>query len=328
MTFAPREKIVPEAEFLTHEDYAGNGVVFILSCIAVGVAILTQVGNRIRSFALLLGASSLLFCIFLKWAPWNSRLHTPLFFLAAVLVGWMLAPSQLEVLGMNRVRWKRAAVLSGIGLIASGVIVNEWVIARLFSPGGTIHSVPLRLGIWGVDGLMVGAGLLVIMWPRQYLRTLTALLVSFLAVTALPWVALNQLRPLISTKYAPSIFDRSRIEQMFANNSGLIIPYTELISVLAQVTSCREIGLKIQVGAFEYPLWQIARHSGMNVAFRHVAIGNESAKTVGSVAQEPPCALIVVGDERSWDSDLSGLGHMPTVWSRAGIRLLVPVAQS
>lgn len=115
---------------------------------------------------------------------------------------------------------------------------------------------------------------------------------------------------------------------MFANNSGLIIPYTELISVLARFRSCREIGLKIQTGVFEYPLWQIARHSGMNVVFRHVAIDNESAKTAGSSTSEPPCALIVIGDERSWDPDLSGLGRMPTVWSRAGIRLLVPVAQS
>ncbi|MCS6290222.1 MAG: hypothetical protein H8K10_14805 [Nitrospira sp.] len=85
---------------------------------------------------------------------------------------------------------------------------------------------------------------------------------------------------------------------MFANNSGLIIPYTEVIAVLAQLTSCRDIGLKIRVGAFEYPLWQIARHSGMNVVFRHAAIDNEFVKTVGNAAQEPPCALIVLGDER------------------------------
>ncbi|MBP8116507.1 MAG: glycosyltransferase family 39 protein [Nitrospira sp.] len=328
LTFALRDNIVPEAWFLTHEDYAGNGVLLVLSCMAVGFAILAQAGRGIRPFALLLCASSLLFCIFLKWAPFNSRLHTPLFFLAAVLVGWMLAPRQFEVPNTNRVRWQQAAAVTGMSLIAGGVFMNEWVIAWLFAPHGIIHSQPLQLGIWFLDLSAIGCGLLMLFRPRWYLRTVSVLVVLIFTLGALPWVTMNQLRPLISTQYAPSIFERSRIEQMFANNSGLITPYTELIFVLAQLTSCREIGLKIQVGAFEYPLWQIARHSGMNVAFHHVAIDNESAKTVGNPTREPPCALIVIGDERSWDPDLSGLGHMPTAWSQAGIRLLVPVAKS
>lgn len=323
LTFAPRNNIVPEAGLLTHEDYAGNGVVFILSCMAVGLVILRPVGSRARFFALMLCASSLLFCIFLKWAPWNSRLHTPLFFLAAVLIGWLLAPAQLEVLDENRVWWKRGSVLSGIGLITSGVILNEWVLAKFFSPAGTIHSVSLRLGIWGVDGMMVGSGLLIMIRPNRFLHTVTGLLVLFLAVTALPWVALNQLRPLISSQYAPSIFDRPRIEQMFANNSGLIGPYTELVSVLIQRVKCREIGLKIQLGAFEYPLWQIARHAGEDLVFRHVKVDNESARIENGFSPQLPCAVTVIASGGDWDPDLSGLEKMQMIWSRPPIRLLV-----
>ena len=329
LTFSQRDNIVPEAGFLTHEDYAGNGIVFILSCVAVGLAILTQSGGRMRSLALLLCATGLLFCIFLKWAPWNSRLHTPLFFLAAVPVVWLLAPRQRLAPNTNGVCWEKAAAITGVGLIAGGVFMNEWVIGRLFAPGGLIHSQPLRLGIRFVDMAMIGCGLLMLSRPRWYLRAVEVLVVLIFTFGALPWVTLNQLRPLISTRYAPSIFDRSRIEQMFANNSGLIIPYTELMAVLAQLTSCREIGLKIQVGAFEYPLWQMARHSGMDVAFRHVAIDNESAKLVGSSMWEsPPCALVVIGVEKSWDPDLSSMEGMQLSWSRRGIQFFVPIPKN
>ena len=118
------------------------------------------------------------------------------------------------------------------------------------------------------------------------------------------------------------------MEQMFANRSGLFASYIELVSVLGRYAPCREIGLKIQVGAFEYPLWQLARHSGMDLAFRHVAIDNESAKIVSSSMRESPCALVVIGDEKSWDPDLTGLGGMQLSWSRLGIRLFVPIPKN
>lgn len=328
LTFSQRDNIVPEVGLLTHEDYAGNGLMFILSCMAVGLAILTQAGRRMRSFALLLCASGLLFCIFLKWAPWNSRLHTPLFFLAAVLVGGMLAPSQFEVPNTNRVRWQQASAVTGMSLVAGGVCMNEWVMAWLFAPHGIIHSQPLQLGIWFLDLSAIGCGILMICGPRWYLRTVAVLVVLIFTLGALPWVALNQLRPLISTKYAPSVFDRSRTEQMFANRSGLFGPYSELVSVLGRYAHCREIGLKIEVGAFEYPLWQLARHAAADLVFHHVAIDNKSAQIASRSLRESPCAVVVVGDDMLWAPDLSSLGKMHMIWSRSPIRLLVPTAAS
>ena len=147
-------------------------------------------------------------------------------------------------------------------------------------------------------------------------------MVSILTLTALPWVALNQLRPLISTQDAPSIFERSRIEQMFANKTREIIPYTELVSVLAQRVPCREIGLKIQLGAFEYPLWQIARHAGVDLTFRHVNITNESAKLASQSTDTLPCAIVVISLDEKWDPDLSSFENMHIIWSRPPIRLL------
>ena len=251
----PQDQIVPDTRFLTHEDYAGNGLAFVLSVVAVGLAILTKAGRRSRPLAILLLMSAFLFCVSLKWVIFNGRLHTPLFLMAAAVVACVLVPSQLT-------------------------------------------------------------------WSRRYLVTVKGLMVAILTLTALPWVALNQLRPLISTQDAPSIFERSRIEQMFANKTREIIPYTELVSVLAQRVPCREIGLKIQLGAFEYPLWQIARHAGVDLTFRHVNITNESAKLASHSADTLPCAIAVISLDEKWDPDLSSFENMHIIWSRPPIRLL------
>ena len=323
LTFYARNNIVPEPWFVTHEDYAGNGILLVLSCVAVGFSFLTQAGKRIPAFALLLCASSLLFCIFLKWAPWNSRLHTPLFLLAAILVGWLLAPRQFEVPNTNRVGWQQTAAVTGMSLIAGGVFMNERMIAWLFAPNGIIHSQLLQLGIWFLDLAAIGCGLLLLFRPKWYFRTVAVLVVLAFTLGALPWVTMNQLRPLISTKYAPSIFDRSRIEQMFANRSGLIIPYTNLISMLARLTSCHEIGLKIQVGAFEYPLWEIARYAGSDLVFRHIEVVNKSARIEKDIPREFPCPVVDIGGERQGDPDVSKLGNMREVWSAPPIRLFV-----
>jgi Dolichyl-phosphate-mannose-protein mannosyltransferase len=257
----PLDQVVPDTRFLTHEDYAGNGLAFVLFVVAVSFAILTKAGRRIRLFAILLLMSGLFFCVFLQWSIFNSRLHTPLFLLAAAAVACVFVPTQLDVPNRNEMRDRRAVLLGG-------------------------------------------------------------LMVSILTLTALPWVALNQLRPLISTQDAPSIFDRSRIEQMFANKTSDIIPYTELVSLLAQRVTCREIGLKIQLGAFEYPLWQIARHAGADLTFRHVNITNESAKLGSHSADTLPCAIAVISLDEKGDPDLSSFENMHIVWSRPPIRLL------
>ena len=91
----PQDRIVPDTRFLTHEDYAANGLAFVLSVVAVGLAILTKAGRRSRPLAILLLMSALLFCVSLKWVIFNSRLHTPLFLLAAAVVACVLVPSQL-----------------------------------------------------------------------------------------------------------------------------------------------------------------------------------------------------------------------------------------
>ncbi|MBI5763526.1 MAG: glycosyltransferase family 39 protein [Planctomycetes bacterium] len=72
-----------------HEDSAGNGLHLVAILAALLPLTFTRAPNRAISWALFAAvvAGFLLFCGYLRWQPWNSRLHLPLFVLAAPLIG-------------------------------------------------------------------------------------------------------------------------------------------------------------------------------------------------------------------------------------------------
>lgn len=75
----------------THEDTAANTIQFlliILSLILIGLNILKTktVFSKISLYISLLLLQAALFCFFLKWQPWHTRLHTPLFMLSVPMV--------------------------------------------------------------------------------------------------------------------------------------------------------------------------------------------------------------------------------------------------
>jgi Dolichyl-phosphate-mannose-protein mannosyltransferase len=67
-----------------HEDYVGNPWHFLM--IIISLLLLLRFRNTtLRIYAACLIGGFLLFCLLLKWQPWHSRLHLPLFVLAMPL---------------------------------------------------------------------------------------------------------------------------------------------------------------------------------------------------------------------------------------------------
>jgi len=114
---------------VAHEDYAGNPLQLFLLVIALVVIFL---GSKKKNFSQLkiytvcIGLAFALFCFLLKWQPWHSRLHTPLFILAAVPIA--MALNQLIK------NWKATSV----GLFCLGL---PWVVFN--------DTRPLRGGLEG-----------------------------------------------------------------------------------------------------------------------------------------------------------------------------------
>lgn len=75
--------------FKLHEDFVGNPL-HLLAGLVAGVVVWRRrgaFGAPARLWAWLSVASAIAFCAALKWQPWNSRLHLPLFVLVAPLIG-------------------------------------------------------------------------------------------------------------------------------------------------------------------------------------------------------------------------------------------------
>ena len=84
----------------THESRAGNPLQLSLICISGLLILGNKVGNRtLRLYFISLVGAFALFCSLIRWQPWNSRYHLPLFALGLALVGVVIERA-----------WPRAAV--------------------------------------------------------------------------------------------------------------------------------------------------------------------------------------------------------------------------
>jgi 4-amino-4-deoxy-L-arabinose transferase-like glycosyltransferase len=122
-----RFRIVPLSN---SEDGAGNPAHLLLLMLAAGWC-LTGSSARVgllRRYLLAAAAGFGLFCIFLKWQPWNSRLQLPLFVLVAPFVGRAIADRGKKV---------KDAVLIGLLLLAL-----PWLFLNSMKPLVVVQGVP------------------------------------------------------------------------------------------------------------------------------------------------------------------------------------------
>lgn len=86
-------------QYLINEDYAGN--IFHVALLPLGMFYFIFRNNDVESnylhFVIGLSLSAFLFITLIKWQPWVSRLHTPLFLLSVPLIG----------LGIDRISTKK-----------------------------------------------------------------------------------------------------------------------------------------------------------------------------------------------------------------------------
>jgi hypothetical protein len=132
-TWSPYHFHVPALSY--YDDDAGNPLHLILLFVcSIFILIFKKEHKKGVAFLVAIGAAFLLFCSVLKWQPWNSRLHLPLFVLGAAVIG--LALSNLR----PRRAWiVHAAMLALLIGALPGVVNNP---SRPMIGSANVFSVP------------------------------------------------------------------------------------------------------------------------------------------------------------------------------------------
>jgi hypothetical protein len=270
-----------------HDSRSGNfvGLILLVLTLAAGWASGSFVGKA-PIYILAWLTSFAFFCLLLKWQLWNARLHLAWFVLGAPLVGlvwtqrlspvvWRWLGAGLLILGMHAVlnlgegSPRRLAGLL-VGPALAGVMV--WFGWNRLLQGGFVRRLGRRLTTAGgvaANYAWMGIG--------------AALLVS-----ALPWITSNEIRPLLGEQ---SVLVVPRITQYFLNLPELEAPYRWAASRVRQ-EGCSQVGLVLQAGAWDYPMWVVLRDQLPQVAIKNVDVPNVSARLVGPSFSA--CAIIAL----------------------------------
>ena len=161
--------------------------------------------------------------------------------------------------------WNRSVTYGSMSLLTFALL--PVVISHGAAPWSTRYQLPFFV-LW--SPMMARAALLI---PRRG----TAVIVgSVLVIGSLPWLLLNNMRPIIGLPPWPtavgSVLVVDRAEVLFATNPGLRDDYEDLTDVVAQ-SECRQIGLRIESQDLEYPFWWLlqAPESGIGLEVINLA---------------------------------------------------------
>ncbi|HJS81251.1 MAG TPA: hypothetical protein VJ742_00270 [Nitrososphaera sp.] len=115
---------------------------------------------------------------------------------------------------VERASDKLGAVV-GFALVACGLVLNEWVIAKIVSPDGQIAVIPDRAILWSIDALLVLIGAFIVRHP-PYGRVALLCIIPFLSLVACSFAIFAALEVfpalIVSMKldYAPYYWMKSR----------------------------------------------------------------------------------------------------------------------
>ncbi|HSB90165.1 MAG TPA: hypothetical protein VLD63_09090 [Anaerolineales bacterium] len=183
--------------------------------------------------------------------------------------------------------------------------------ARLYTLAvlGTYALIPVVIGhgpgIWGMryqlpffvlGGAIVGR---LDSWPR--LRQGTPIVAAALIVLSIPWLLLNNTRPLVGMTPWPtridSILTTSSAEILFASNHRLRASYAEG-AALVRANGCTQVGLRIDSDDLEYTFWWLLESPQSGIHIETIYTTERLRPLIDS--QFHPCAILctICGDRQ------------------------------
>ena len=188
---------------------------------------------------------------------------------------------------MPRLRRDRALVGYGAGLVAAFLLFS---LVLKWQPWHSRLQLPLFVVASPFIATVAGR----LMGERSLHR-----LAGILLVAALPWVLLNQTRPVLS---ANGILTTPRLEQYFQGRILYRDPYLGAIDFI-RTLPCTRVGLVLGGDSMEYPLWVGLRGSGVHpYTIGHVAVENAAPDGPSDEAFRP---CVILAAPAIWPEQIS-----------------------
>jgi hypothetical protein len=177
-------------------------------------------------------------------------------------------------------RWSAAELRAPVAL-AAGLMAAFVVFCALFKwqPWNTRLHLPLFVVGAAVAGLVLARS-----WPRLVTHALAILLLYMV----MPAVFENKIRPLF---YAGRRVHQSRLDAYFNERADLKASYVAAVQH-ARAQQCNNIGLKMTINGFEYPLLVLLDDQEGTRQIQDVDIGNESKMYATGEKHSPPCLVL------------------------------------
>jgi hypothetical protein len=224
----------------------------------------------------------------LKASAWNHEDH------AGSLLHLILIPISIILLIFRRSIRKNSLVVSYTITVLCAYALLPIVIGHAPGFWGVRYQLPFFL-LWApIFGVVISA------LDRDWLTIGVA---GLLLMASLPWVLLNNTRPIIGLPPWPtkieSVFAADQDEILLATNPGLRDDFTLTASAILEA-DCMNVGLVVEADFLEYPLWWLldAPQSGVRIE-----ILNSYARLSQEVNRDfTPCAVVctICGDREEF----------------------------
>lgn len=99
-----------DLKFGFHEDHSGNFLLFLLAAASLIAVAANRRWWSLARYAAAVAAGSMLFCIALRWQPWGSRLHLPLFMMIIPVCARIAASASPRILRLTVATFSLAAL--------------------------------------------------------------------------------------------------------------------------------------------------------------------------------------------------------------------------
>lgn len=208
----------------------------------------------------------------------------------------LLVPPSVILIAVLQKR-QRALIVQFALIAILAFAFGPIVIGHAPSRWGIRYQIPFFM-IWGV---CVGAAFSIDREVRSALAAATVLLIA-----SLPWLLLNNHRPLIGLPPWPtrtrSILVEERVNMAFAMNLRLKDDYVGPTERIIE-SGCKDVGLAVHTYFLEYPIWWLLHSPQSGIRVESLYPSDHSRKF--SVSEFEPCAVICT--VCSGEEDFNGL---------------------